>query len=142
MIDDKIGICQGATGDENVWSHVEAKLDPRIKEQRWQEARLLCAQCPVLDACEAYVSDLEEQGVYIDGVVAGRFSDVDAAHVINDCRQDRCCGCGQRMLPRRHQGSSDLAKHEGIERVHVGEGLCDQCWPIMSRKARGHGQAA
>lgn len=138
---DTIGICHGATGEDNLWSHVQDKLATGLKQRRWQQARLLCAQCPLLDACERYLADYEAKGIYIDGVVAGRFSDVDHPHIKNEHRQATCLGCGEMMRPRR-RADAPLVKHEHLERSHVGEGLCDKCYPIMSRKARSHGRAA
>ena len=40
---------------------------------RHQQAKYLCRQCPLLEACSRYLERMEEQRMPVDGVVAGRY---------------------------------------------------------------------
>lgn len=112
----------------------ETTVEPM--RQRNQKAMILCQACPLLEACEAMLADHEKQGVAISGVVAGRYSDV-PVHPSNrgaEPRQITCRGCHEQMLP---QYVSPYTKQKNPpERHHVGEGLCDWCYPQISRAAR------
>lgn len=139
---DVVGACQrrsmAATATmPSLWdtkAPSETTVEPMRK--RNQKAMILCQTCPLLDACEAMLADLEKQGIAISGVVAGRYSDV-PVHPSNrgaEPRQITCRGCHEQMLP---QYVSPYCKQSPRpERCHVGEGLCDWCYPQISRAAR------
>lgn len=135
-VDDPQGICWGKTGFENVWESPPGATmrDGDLEVHAW--ARRLCLMCPVLEACEAYLSDQERAGNHIDGVIAARYSDVCAPGTFPDRRQTHCSGCGKAMRPQRERGLSGVAKkrHKPPRRKHVGEGLCDKCYPRLSRR--------
>lgn len=40
---------------------------------RHEQAKQLCRQCPLLEACGRYLERMEEQRMPVDGVVAGRY---------------------------------------------------------------------
>lgn len=113
----------------DLWEGVVDKENFRKLEARHVKARLLCARCPVLEECEEYLSDLERKGKRVDGVCAGRYSDVPPRGSARACVQLNCRTCGQPMAPQA----------EGVdpETTHQGEGLCGNCYPLFSRKTRG-----
>ena len=99
---------------------------------RHEEARLRCHRCPLLEACERALSDMEKQSLRVDGVMAGRYSDV-IAYSNGERRfvQTTCRGCS---TPLRPQGDvSNNRKFSAGARDHRGEGLCDQCYPRLAR---------
>lgn len=104
---------------------------------RHQAAKVACALCPRLEACEAFLSDFEKKDIEIDGIVAGRYSDVTSwwrrgRQEETSFIQSTCRACQEEMKPqaraRRYQNPAT--------RRHVGEGMCDQCHPVFSRAAR------
>lgn len=110
---------------------------------RHEEARLLCQRCPVLDACENYLSDMEKRGISVNGVVAGRYSDTPPggwekgpakipSADINE-QQTTCRACREPMWPQI-TAPERVAKQGG--RQHKGEGLCDLCHPRFARQVR------
>ena len=102
---------------------------------RHEEARLRCHRCPLLAACERALSDMEKQSLRVDGVMAGRYSDV-IAYSNGERRfvQTTCRGC---RAPLRPQGDvSNNRKFPAGARDHRGEGLCDQCYPRLARAVR------
>src|SRR5699024_3902887 len=110
---------------------------------RHQAAILACAQCPRLEACEADLTESEKAGIPIDGVMAGRYSDT-ATWWMRGCpemtafMQTHCRACQEEMRPHI---PGKRSKHTP-DRRHVGEGMCDQCYPVFSRAARrGRGAA-
>lgn len=111
---------------------------------RQQQARLLCATCPLLGACERMLSDAERRGVLVGGVVAGRYSDIPQQHgKEGDLYQERCRACGKQMLPQAEppiQARGRRSKKHPLR--HMGEGLCDKCYPVCSRWAHARGGAA
>lgn len=139
---DVVGACQrrsmAATRTRpSLWdTKVPSETTVDVMRQRNQKAMVLCQACPLLDACEAMLADHEKQGIAISGVVAGRYSDV-PVHPSNrsaEPRQIACRGCQEQMLP---QYVSPYCKQPNRpERRHVGEGLCDWCYPQISRAAR------
>lgn len=40
---------------------------------RHEQAKYLCRQCPLLEACGRYLERMEKQRMPVDGVVAGRY---------------------------------------------------------------------
>ena len=40
---------------------------------RHEQAKYLCRQCPLLEACNRYLERMENQRMPVDGVVAGRY---------------------------------------------------------------------
>lgn len=143
-----LGICQQskwqrkAHGGEIIpWDSIPY-ADKR--EAAHAKARVLCASCPVLEACERYLSDMERAGVCVAGVVAGRYCDLLPNSVSGagpqrlppaDApeRQTTCRGCGQRMWPQR---ASPQRVAETPAPQHQGEGLCNDCYPHLSRTNR------
>lgn len=128
-----VGVCQrrsmaATTGKPSLWDPRSGREEEGVFQDRHHQAAVLCQQCPLLDACEAALSAHEKVGVYIAGVVAGRYSDV--ARRDNENRLVHCRSCGDRMLPQAVVGGT--AK----QRKHVGEGLCDWCYPQWRRAAR------
>lgn len=115
-----------------------------VTRKRHHRARLLCLRCPLLDACERYLSDMENKMVPVAGIVAGRYFDGPPQggrikpKPLDKERQVTCRGCGHLMWPR----SNILQDHPAIpgpdECQHKGEGLCESCWPKLSREARRH----
>lgn len=101
--------------------------------ERHAAARQECMRCPLLTQCETYLSDQEDAGLRVDGVIAARYSDVDPmSRSEQDFWQTTCRGCNKDMLPRSPTGSKRL---RGLYRKHAGEGLCDECFPVLSRQA-------
>lgn len=111
--------------------------------KRHNLARQLCQRCPLLEACERYLSATERAGIRVDGVVAGRYSDTPShgwilgpAHIPDgneEGRQTNCRACGQPMWPQ--VVSPERATERGGQR-HVGEGLCEICFPRFARHNR------
>ena len=142
MYNDAMGICQrrdmAATDMQpSLW---DAKRDgaDTVEDMlfRHRKARVYCHQCPLLDACEAMLSEHEKLGIAISGVVAGRYSDVSQGAVTQgaDPRQRTCRGCHEPMQPQ-HVAPRRRKKPLHV-RIHVCEGLCDECYPRFSRAAR------
>lgn len=96
-------------------------------------ARQECMRCPLLDACEAYLSDQETDGTRVDGITAGRYSDVNP-HEPSDVafQQTTCRGCQESMRPQRTPAKPPRLTPR---KKHRGEGLCQDCWPNLSRQA-------
>lgn len=111
-------------------------------KERNQKAMVLCQACPLLDACEAMLSDHEKQSIAISGVVAGRYCDVPQGAVTQGAepRQVTCRGCHEPMQPQ-HLAPRRRKKRLSV-RIHRGEGLCDWCYPRFSRVARSRVGAA
>lgn len=102
---------------------------------RHEEARILCRRCPLIDACERALGDMEDQALNVDGVMAGRYADVRPQMVADGifC-QTNCRGCGNSLIPRA--GVHLNAKPRPGARPHVGEGLCEDCWPDLALSTR------
>lgn len=101
--------------------------------ERHAVARQECMRCPLLDKCEHYLTDQETEGARVDGVIAGRYSDVDPlSKNEHQFWQTTCRGCEKDMIPMRPTGSK---RSRGLRRKHTGEGLCDECFPVLSRQA-------
>lgn len=155
MIEEEQGICQATT-----WREAAAQGDPmpwesrfgyerrkegvcEATERRHAHARKLCQRCPVLEACEHYLSDMERAGIGVDGVVAGRYSDTPAHGWVDGPKrqpsgdeegmQTRCLACRAPMWPQA-TNPERVALHGGAQ--HAGEGLCDQCYPKFARHVR------
>lgn len=102
---------------------------------RHKEARLRCHRCPLLEACERALSDMEKQNLRVDGVMAGRYSDVLAySNAERRYAQTNCRGCHAPLRPQG--GVSTNRKIPAGARDHRGEGLCDQCYPRLARAVR------
>lgn len=109
-------------------------------QKRHARARALCQRCPVLHACESYVSHMETIGVAIDGVVAGRYSDTKGKRVptrpptgTEEEIQTKCLACGSAMWPQATP--RDRVVSSGVPQ-HAGEGLCEHCFPTFARQVR------
>ena len=144
---DVVGTCQrrsmAATPTQtSLWdTKVDGETTVDVMRQRNQKAMVMCQACPLLEVCEAMLSDHEKQGIAISGVVAGRYSDVPvhASSQGAEPRQSTCRGCHEQMRPQ--YVSSHSKKRNQPEQRHMGEGLCDRCYPQISRAAR-KGRAA
>lgn len=140
--DKPVGVCQyQANRPRADWispweGRRERELTAAVRH-RHHVAKLACARCPLLEECEQMLADHERQGLGIDGVVAGRYTDVvDWWHNREGERefyQQRCQACKEKMAPQR--GYRGRPRTRRI-RTHVGEGLCADCWPSFSRAAR------
>lgn len=139
------GICQrrkwrrkASKGERIPWDSADKAV---VRDPEHAKARLLCAQCPALEACEAYLADKERAGVSVAGVVAGRYCDLAAARAsllppkvlprpeVAE-QQSHCRGCGALMWP---QCTPPERVATSAAPQHQGEGLCDACWPQMHR---------
>ena len=128
-----VGICmrrenRGTATTPNLWEAPRDQERMASVVQRHQRARLLCRRCPLLDACESYLSATEKDGKRVGGVVAARYSDIRPAWT--EEWQSACAGCGKPMRP---QHVSQRSKPRKTARIHVGEGLCDDCYPRLRR---------
>lgn len=74
---------------------------------------------------------MERLGMRVDGVCAGRYSDVPPRGGAKTFVQTTCRVCGCEMKPQ-------VVGEEG-DTVHQGEGLCGRCYPVFSRKIRKGG---
>lgn len=136
-----LGVCQrrsmaATAGKPSLWDPQADAGREREEDvnQRHRSAKIMCQACPLLDACEAALSAHEKAGVLIAGVVAGRYSDVarkDNEHQLVSCRL-----CGEDMLPQA------MTRKTIKQRKHTGEGLCDWCYPQVSRATRRRMTAA
>ena len=142
------GICQqpkwrykAHSGEMIPWDATDKTV---LRESLHAKARVLCAACPVLEACESYLADMERAGICVAGVVAGRYSDLFPNSVsgtgprkLPDAddpeRQTTCRGCGERMWP---QCTPPALIVETPAPQHQGEGLCNDCYPQLSRTNR------
>lgn len=123
------------TADVSPWDGSHPGESSEDVLARHEEARLRCHHCPLLEACERALSDMEKQALRVDGVMAGRYSDV-AAYSNAERRyvQTTCRGCHTHLRP---QGNvSYKRKLPAGARDHRGEGLCDQCYPRLARAVR------
>ena len=142
-----LGICQrpehqSAPGEPSLWES-QMPWERRLKgqedpvEARHAKARIECASCPLLEPCESYLADLEERGLSVDGVVAGRYSDAFQKGWTRprdrSWTQARCRVCSELMWPRATPPEKITPE---LPRQHQGEGLCDRCHPRFSRQAR------
>ncbi|MGV0391503.1 hypothetical protein [Corynebacterium phoceense] len=131
---DELQVCRrpehrASPGRPNVWETTLREM-PKERKVREHRARVLCLGCPALDWCEERLAKYETAGIYIDGVVAARYSDV--APNRNAPWQATCLGCGRDLVPMhawKHQ-------RRRTSRDHLGEGYCRQCHPLMSRTTR------
>ena len=154
MIEDGLGICQRHTWREAALHGEELPWDSRLGYERrglsndatatrHARARGLCQCCPLLDACERYLSDMEQAGVGIDGIIAGRYSDTPdhgwdtgpkkLPPAPREGVQTHCRACREAMWPQATD--PDRVATQGGPR-HVGEGLCEHCYPRFTRHSR------
>ena len=103
-------------------------------EPRLRQARVLCRSCPMLDHCESELSRMEKKGIPVDGIMAGRFSDVKTHGGMKSgaFTTVSCQGCHLTLIPQAKRGQ--IARAGRVQ--HVGEGLCALCFPKYSRAAR------
>lgn len=103
-------------------------------ERRLRQARILCKSCPMLEHCESELSRMEKEGASVDGIMAGRFSDVKTHGGMRDGAFTTvfCQGCKLVLIPQAKRGQ--IARAGRVQ--HVGEGLCAVCHPKYSRAAR------
>ena len=116
----------------NLWESHHFRESTETMRARHEIARAYCAQCPLLNSCEEMLSACEAEGTFIDGVVAGRYT-VLQSHGHHQPRQEKCKVCGVKLWPpntRRQRLFPGEAKH-------AGEGLCEQCFPMASRRGNG-----
>lgn len=99
-------------------------------EKRHRRARVLCYKCPLFDACERALSDMERAGISVDGVMAGRYSDIPLADGYTSTFQSECIACGAGLIPQHRRPRKKFPKSA---KRHVGEGLCEECYPLLSR---------
>ena len=143
-----LGTCQRrewlrkrARGETIPWDSTDKTT---MRDEAHTKARVLCASCPVLEACEAYLAAMERAGISVAGVVAGRYSDLPSSGVRSTApkslprasateQQTTCRGCGKRMWPQCTEPAR-IAVRPAPQ--HQGEGLCDVCWPDMHRFRR------
>lgn len=101
---------------------------------RHEIARVQCQRCPLLTACERALSDMEKQSLRVDGVMAGRYSDVATHSGEHEFAQLRCRGCNAPLLPQG--GTHNRRKVPLGARQHLGEGLCEECYLRLARAVR------
>ncbi|MBA1834149.1 hypothetical protein [Corynebacterium wankanglinii] len=154
MIEEGEGICQKNTWREAARRGEELPWDSRLGYERrgtsldvttarHDRARGLCQCCPVLEACEQYLSDMERAGVGVDGVIAGRYSDTPTRGWNSgpkklppapyEGQQTHCRACRTAMWPQA--ADPELVATQGGPR-HLGEGLCEHCYPRFARHGR------
>ena len=124
-------------GSPNLWESAAWQERGPSVTTRNARARMECARCPALDACEADLTDHERAGIHIDGIMAGRYSDVKSGYFAGG-RTVHCRACGVLLVPQARA-------HEPIYgnlRLHAGEGLCVLCHPTKSRAATTTRRAA
>lgn len=110
----------------------EPSEDVRI---RHDQARIQCHLCPLLNACERALTAMEKRALRVDGVMAGRYSDVyPYSHVDNEFTQTTCRGCHAQLKPQGPVSNNRKSPKEA--RNHQGEGLCDKCYPKLARAIR------
>lgn len=142
----KNGVCQrwrrkAGKGEAIPWDSFDKAV---LRKPAHEQARLLCATCPALEACEADLSEAERAGKSIAGVVAGRYCDLPAARASLSPpkvlprpevaeQQSHCRGCGELMWPQCTPPARVAASNAP---QHHGEGLCENCYPHLSRTAR------
>lgn len=120
-------------GTPNLWESGVHRESASSVEYRHARAAAECRRCPVLDACEERLSDYERRSIHIDGITAGRLSDVRTAHKqsLGVHTTTHCRICRERMLP---QAKADQHLAPG-QKLHAGEGLCMICFRTHSRAA-------
>lgn len=155
MIEEGEGICQkhkwrekAAAGDPLPWDSrlgYERRTDSPTDAaaRRHEQARRLCQRCPILDACEHYLSDMERAGISVDGIVAGRYSDTPPGNWKHgpaklpsgneEGVQTRCRACRAPMWPQA-TNPARIADLGGPQ--HAGEGLCEPCFTQFARHVR------
>lgn len=116
-------------GHPNVWETPPREM-PKDRTVRVHHARILCLGCPALDWCEDRLARHETAGVFIDGVVAARYCDVTPRQNVQ--WQSTCLGCGCKLVAMRTWKNQSLQS----SRDHLGEGLCRECYPSLSRTRR------
>ena len=143
---DGMGLCQQSAARPteehlSLWESRRDSSNPACAETnadaaaRHARARAECSRCPLLDICEQALSDMERHGVLVDGVMAGRFSDLARASNGQPLASARICrGCRREMAPQIDRWRT----RRRSELIHQGEGLCQHCWPRFSRTARHH----
>ncbi len=157
MIDDSspLGVCQRPEyrpvnpGAPSLWDPQAEGERKSVNEKkhptqlRHERARVLCLRCPLLEACEAYLCDLEDNRTQVGGVVAGRYYDGPPDFVcdlkpksLDKWRQSKCRACGRLMWPRANLIRKPPVQPVPDECQHIGEGLCQDCYPQFARKAR------
>lgn len=129
------GICQreeyrNPSSGIRLWESMHPREKSESVNHRHRNARILCRRCPLLDACEKYLTQCELAGASVDGVVAGRYCDVRVWGSVARY-QSHCEGCGCPLIPR--EPGTRAAFGEGARR-HAGEGLCKKCFPLLRRK--------
>lgn len=128
---------RGTSAKPSLWeSRRENTREPHNEAaDRHRRARLMCRACPVLEQCESLLSSFERHGDPVDGVMAARYADTGgyAGSKVNVLKG--CEGCGEQMIPQRR-------KPRPNQRRHVGEGLCQDCYPTFSRFMNEEGKVA
>lgn len=126
-----LGICQRPEnkprGEPSLWDGGWPHERADSVQARHMQARIECARCPLLEACEEMLSDFEREGLAIDGIVAGRKCDC-CRLVGSKISKIACRACKKTMSPQ----SAPQARWP----LHAGEGFCEECFPHFSRKAR------
>ena len=128
-------------GGQTPWDGPRPSEESTRVRQRHAMARTFCQSCVLLDACEIALSDMEKAGIHVEGVMAGRYSDVRGHGQTarqHDFRQADCRFCGIAIKPQADATwwKNSAARRGGFGQ-HAGEGLCVDCFPKASRKARG-----
>lgn len=143
--DAELGICQqrdmqATPSAPSLWDPSAAGEPVARMRKRHQQAKLLCAQCPLLEACERMLSACEWRGVRVAGVVAGRYSDRPQPLTSSDPYQLCCRWCGGPMDPQAlvaaHARKRCCHTPYQYKQRHMGEGLCNRCYQGHSRAAR------
>lgn len=129
------GIC-GQPGNEptattpSLWESRRPREPAEAVQARHQKARILCHRCPLLTACERALSDYEQAGIPIDGVTAARYSDVKYGSQWQGDIQTHCAGCAAPLIPQKREYQ---LKNTQNKKQHIGEGLCEDCYPALAR---------
>lgn len=131
-------------GGQTPWDGARPGEETEKVKLRNSKARAFCQSCVLLDACESALSDMEKGALHVEGVMAGRYTDVRNRGDRAEMRQKECRFCGVLLKP---QGEAEWWKKTAARvgdnfRQHSGEGLCVDCFPKASRKARGKSQAS
>ncbi len=119
-------------GDVSPWDGRRPSEPTEDTLARHEKARLICRRCPLITACERALSDLERQALRVDGVMAGRYSDVHPGVAGGESAfcQRVCRGCQVPLIP---QGTiHPRTKIPADARPHLGEGLCEDCYPWLA----------
>lgn len=126
-------------GGQTPWDGPRPDEESVRVRQRHSKARSFCQRCVLLEVCEEALSDMERASIHVEGVMAGRYSDVRGygqSSRDREFRQANCKFCGVVMRPQAPSQQRDLKTITVQFARHMGEGLCEGCWPTKRRARR------